>query len=108
MSGDRAPGHRRPAPRVERPARLRAPPALSRTGVIGALRTAWRSSPRRTFVVLPLAATAYELVRGRSPVRGGSLGLALLAAGYALYCGAGAYRGGRGGGGPGFAAGPDR
>ena len=69
------------------------------------------SSPRRTFVVLPLVAAGYEVLRRRSPLRagrGGLAGVALMAAGYALYRGAGAYRNDRGGGGPGFAAHPDR
>lgn len=72
------------------------------------LRAAWASSPRRTFVVLPLVAAGYEVLRRRSPLRGGLGGVALMAAGYALYRGAGAYRNERGGGGPGFAAHPDR
>jgi protein-S-isoprenylcysteine O-methyltransferase Ste14 len=76
--------------------------------VIDRLRAAWGSSPRRTFVVLPAAAAAYELLRRRSPVRGGALGVALMAGGYALYRAAGAYRDERGGGGPGFAAEPER
>ena len=72
------------------------------------LRTAWASSPRRTFVILPLVAAGYEVLRRRSPLRGGLAGIALMAAGYALYRGAGAYRNDRGGGGPGFAARPAR
>jgi len=76
--------------------------------VTAALRAAWASSPRRTFVVLPLAAAGYEVLRRRSPLRGGVGPVALMVAGYALYRGAGAYRNDRGGGGPGFAAHPDR
>lgn len=76
--------------------------------MIGALRAAWSSSPRRTFVVIPLAATGFEALRRRSPLRGGIVGLALMAAGYALYRGTGAYRDARGGGGPGFTAEPHR
>jgi len=74
--------------------------------MIDAARSAWSSSPRRTFVVLPLAAAAFELSRRRWPLRGGIIGLALMAAGFALYRGTGAYRGARGGGGPGFSAEP--
>lgn len=76
--------------------------------MIDALAAAWRSSPRRTFVVLPLATAGYELMRRRWPLRGGSFGFALMAAGYALYRLAGAYRAARGGGGPGFSAEPER
>ncbi len=75
--------------------------------MIDALRAAWSSSPRRTFVVLPVAAAVYEAFRRRSPLRGGVAGLALMAAGFALYRGAGAFREARGGGGPGFSAEPD-
>lgn len=76
--------------------------------MIDRLSRAWRSSPQRSFVLIPIAAAASELARRRSPLRGGALGLVLMAAGYALYRGAGAYRQGEGGGGPGFEARPDR
>lgn len=76
--------------------------------MIDALRAAWRSSSRRTFAVLPLAAAAYELARRKSPLRGGPVGLAVMAAGYGLYRIAGRYRNERGGGGPGFSAEPER
>lgn len=74
--------------------------------MIDALRAAWSSSPRRTFVILPLAAAVFELARRRSPLRGGTIGLAVMAAGYAIYRGSGGYRATRGGGGPGHAAEP--
>ena len=74
--------------------------------MIGGLRSAWSSSPRRTFLVIPIAAASFEIVRRRSPFRGGVLGLAVMAAGYVLYCAAGSYRGARGGGGPGFSVEP--
>ena len=71
--------------------------------MIDAVRSAWwSSSPRRTFVMLPLAAAGVELSRRRSPLRGGVVGLALMAAGFVLYRGTGIYRDARGGGGPGF------
>lgn len=74
---------------------------------MGALRRAWSSSPRRTFVVFPIAAAASEVLRRRSPLRGGVIALALMAAGYGLYRSAGAQRQARGGGGPGFSAEPE-
>ena len=55
-----------------------------------------------------MAAAASEVLRRRSPLRGGVAGLALMAAGYALYRGAGTYRSARGRGGPGFAAQPEQ
>jgi protein-S-isoprenylcysteine O-methyltransferase Ste14 len=76
--------------------------------LIDELRAAWASSPRRTFVLLPLAAVMAELLRRRSPVRGGVPGLLLMAAGYALYRLSRGHRAARGGGGPGFAAPPER
>ena len=48
-----------------------------------------------------------EALRRRSPLRGGVAGMALMAAGYALYRSAGAQRQAQGGGGPGFSAQPD-
>ena len=75
--------------------------------MIAAVRAAWASSPRRTFVLAPLATAAFELARRRSPLRGGPFGLAVMAAGYALYRAAGGYRGRLGGGGPGIAVPPD-
>ena len=48
-----------------------------------------------------------EVLRRRSPLRGGVAGMALMAAGYALYRSAGAQRRAQGGGGPGFSAQPD-
>jgi protein-S-isoprenylcysteine O-methyltransferase Ste14 len=69
---------------------------------------AWASSPRRSFVLIPLAAALGELMRRRSPFRGGAPGIALLAVGYGLYRAAGRHRAAQGGGGPGFAARPDR
>ena len=75
--------------------------------MIAALRAAWTSSPRRTFVVLPIAAASFEILRRRSPLRGGVIGVAVMLAGYALYHSAGAQRQARGGGGPGFATPPD-
>ena len=74
--------------------------------MIEVLRAAWSSSPRRTFVVVPLAATLFELLHRRSPLRGGTMGFAAMAAGYAIYRGSGRYRATRGGGGPGHAAEP--
>ena len=74
---------------------------------MAALRAAWSSSPRRTFVVLPIAAAAVEVLRRRSPLRGGVIGMALMAVGYGLYRSAGALRQTRGGGGPGFSAEPE-
>ena len=74
--------------------------------MIEALRSAWSSSPRRTFVVLPIAAAGFEVLRGRSPFRGGVLGFAIMTAGYVLYRGAGSYREARGEGGPGFSIEP--
>jgi protein-S-isoprenylcysteine O-methyltransferase Ste14 len=70
-------------------------------------RSIWASSPRRTFVVIPLAATAWELARRRRPLRGGVLGLALMAAGYGLYRAARRHRNAHGGGGPGSAVPPE-
>ena len=75
--------------------------------MIGVLRASSASSPRRSFVVLPIAAAAYEVLRRRSPLRGGVAGMALMAAGYSLYRSAGAQRQARGGGGPGFSAQPE-
>ena len=75
--------------------------------MIDALRSAWSSSSRRSFVVLPIAAAGFEVSRRRSPLRGGILGLALMAAGFALYRGTGTYRDARGGGGPGFSTEPE-
>jgi len=56
-----------------------------------------RSSPAQTFVLFPLAVLGAELVRGRRP-RIRPAGLAVMAAGYLLYRGAGAYRHARAGG----------
>ncbi len=75
--------------------------------MIEALRASWASSPRRSFVVLPIAAAASEILRRRSPLRGGVAGMAFMAAGYALYRSAGARRQANGGGGPGFSAQPE-
>ena len=74
--------------------------------MIVALRSARRSSPKRTFVILPLAAVAVELSSRRSPLRGGAAGIALMALGYALYRHGGRYRSEHGGGGPGFVTEP--
>lgn len=74
--------------------------------MIEALRVAWSSSPRRTFVVVPLAAGLFELLRRRSPFRGGALGFAVMATGYAIYRGSRTYRAARGGGGPGHLSEP--
>lgn len=76
--------------------------------MIATLLAATASSPRRTFVILPLAAVTAEILRRRSPFRGGVGGLAMMFAGYALYRRAGGYRNARGGGGPGFSAPPER
>ncbi|MHB8630999.1 MAG: methyltransferase family protein [Candidatus Limnocylindria bacterium] len=91
---------------MDRPARVRSAVAAGR--LIHAIRAAGGSSPRRTFVAVPVAAAVFELLRGRSPFRGGMPAVALLAAGYGLYRIAGTYRAARGGGGPGFAARPER
>ncbi len=71
------------------------------------VRSAWSSAPRRTFVMLPLAAAVVEISRRRSPLRGGVPGLVLMAAGFGLYRGTGIYRAARGGGGPVFSTEPD-
>ena len=81
--------------------------------MIEALRSSWAarafsaSSPRRSFVVIPIAAAVSEILRWRSPLRGGVTGMAFMAAGYALYRSAGAQRQAHGGGGPGFSAQPE-
>ena len=78
--------------------------------MIERLRAAWAfsaSSPRRSFVVIPIAAAVSEILRWRSPLRGGVTGAAFMAAGYALYRSAGAQRQAHGGGGPGFSAQPE-
>ena len=85
--------------------------------MMAAFRVAWSSSPRRTFIILPIAAATYEVLRRRSPVRwvcgiwggwGGGVGVVLMAAGYGLYRSAGQLRQSSGGGGPGFSAEPER
>lgn len=73
-----------------------------------ALRAAFSSSPRRSFALIPAAVCGWEVLRGRSPVRGGTAGALLMSAGFALYRGAGMYRTAQGGGGPGFVSVPDR
>lgn len=75
--------------------------------MIEALGRAWSSSPKRTFLLLPAATVALELLAGRPAWRVRRPGLALMAAGYVLYRAAGAYRQREGGGGPGFVAKPD-
>ena len=65
------------------------------------------SSPRQTFVLIPLLTAASELLPRRRPrVRGEWLALCI--AGYALYRGAGAYRQAERAGPPGFERAPDR
>lgn len=76
--------------------------------MIDALERAWSASPKRTFALFPVATIGFDLLRGRPPWRARPSGLALMAAGYLLYRSAGAYRQVEGGGGPGFAAKPDR
>ncbi len=77
------------------------------TEPLGALASLTRSSPRRTFVLIPLLTLAGALLGRRRP-RVRSEWLLLCAAGYALYRGAGAYRRAQGAGPPGFERPPDR
>lgn len=71
------------------------------------LRALARSSPRQTFVLIPLLTLAGELLMGRRPrIRGEWL--ALCVSGYALHRGAGGYRRAQRAGPPGFARPPDR
>lgn len=74
--------------------------------VIDKLASLGRSSPRQTFVLIPLLTAGAELLGRRPRVRAGWL--ALVAAGYALYRGAGAYRLAQRAGPPGFATPPTR
>lgn len=66
-----------------------------------------RSSPRQTFVLIPLLVLAGELLMGRRP-RLRAEWLAACAAGYGLYRAAGAYRRAQRAGPPGSARPPDR
>lgn len=74
---------------------------------LGAVRSFARSSPRQTFVLIPiLTAIGEVLLRGRPRVRAEWLGLCF--AGYALYRAAGAYRSAERAGPAGFASPPER
>ena len=73
----------------------------------GALASLARSSPRQTFVLMPLLTLAVELLLRRR-VRLRPEWIPLCAAGYALYRGAGEYRRARHAGPPGFERPPDR
>jgi protein-S-isoprenylcysteine O-methyltransferase Ste14 len=74
---------------------------------LGALASLARSSPRQTFVLIPLLTLAGELLGRRRP-RVRSEWLLLCALGYALYRGSGAYRSAHRAGPPGFERSPDR
>ena len=78
-----------------------------RTDPLGAIASLSRSSPRQTFVLIPLPMLTGELLMGWRP-RLRPEWLALCAAGYALYRGAGGYRRAQRAGPPGFARPPDR
>ncbi|HEX9436645.1 MAG TPA: isoprenylcysteine carboxylmethyltransferase family protein [Candidatus Limnocylindria bacterium] len=73
---------------------------------VAAVASLARSSPRQTFVLIPLLTLAGELLRGRPRVR--TEWLAFCVIGYALYRGAGRYRAAKRAGPPGFARPPDR
>ncbi len=75
--------------------------------VRGGLASLARSSPRQTFVLVPLLTIAGELL-GPRRIRIRPEWLALCAAGYALYRHAGSYRERHHAGPPGFARPPDR
>lgn len=77
-----------------------------RTDPISAVASLARSSPRQTFVLIPLLTVAAELLRGRPRLR--TEWLACCAIGYGLYRGAGRYRAVHHAGPPGFAHPPDR
>ena len=66
------------------------------------------SASGRSFVLIPLASMAFEVVQLRRRPRPRLLYLPLPAAGYGLYLWAGAYRTRHGGGGPGMGRPPDR
>jgi protein-S-isoprenylcysteine O-methyltransferase Ste14 len=74
---------------------------------LGAVASVARSSPRQTFVLIPLITVAAELL-GRRRRRVRSEWLLLCALGYALYRGAGEYRRAERAGPPGFERPPDR
>ncbi len=64
------------------------------------------SSPRQTFVIIPVLTLCAELLRGRMRLRGEWL--ALWIGGYILYRAAGGYRSAEGAGSVGFSRPPDR